>query len=313
MLRLRVWIPAFVAAILFILFDTENAQAWGPATHVKLAGDLLNLLPLIPSSIGALLSRFAVDYTFGNVAADVVFAKRLSKVKQFCHHWSTGFELLRTAADDRSRAFAYGYLSHLAADTVAHGKYVPRQVTATDSTMTFGHLYWELRADHTLEPAVWQRFRHLLAVDHDRHHALLAVRLTETFLPFSVNRHLFDRINSLISRRGTHWTMAVLERCSRFDLSDELLQRYHSECLDRMLCLLTHEEHSPLLREDPSGTAALAYTRMTRKQIRTLSRYGLDPDHRITELVESHAPAAWRSPTVPCSPARPTAALIGAA
>jgi hypothetical protein len=296
MFRLRTWIPALVAAILFTLFDSQNAYAWGPATHVKLAGDLLNLLPLIPSAIGGLLSRFAVDYVFGNVAADVVFAKRLSKVKQFCHHWSTGFELLSSAKNDRSRAFAYGYLCHLAADTVAHGKFVPRQVTASNSTLNFGHLYWELRADHVLDPAVWRRLRQVITADHEAHHALMSRRLTDTFLPFSMNRHLFDRINNLVSRRGTHRTLQLLEFCSRFELSKDLVTSYHTECVERMLCLLTHGQRSPLLREDPNGTAALAYTRATRRQIRILSRYGYDLDHRVTELVDSHAPAVWRTP-----------------
>ncbi|HEY3245255.1 MAG TPA: zinc dependent phospholipase C family protein [Phycisphaerae bacterium] len=299
MLRPRIWVPAIVAVILFMLFDSRPAYGWGPATHVKLATDLLDLLPLIPSAIGSLLSRFAVDFVFGNVAADVVFAKRLSKVKQFCHHWSTGFELLDEAQDDRARAFAYGYLCHLAADTVAHGKYVPRQVTATNSTMNFGHLYWELRADHMLEPGVWRRLRQVIAIDHDAHHALMARRLTDTFLPFAMNRQLFDRINYLVSRRGMHKTLQVVDLCSRFELSSDLIQQYHSECTDRMLCLLTHGARSPLLREDPNGTAALAYTRATRRQIRVLSRYGYDLTHRVSELLESHAPKAWDSPARP--------------
>jgi len=287
-------LPAAVAALVYSLFDADAAWAWGPATHVKLAGDLLSLLPLVPSAISVLLSRYAIDFVFGNVAADVVFAKRLSRVKQFCHHWSTGFALLRSAADDRSRAFAYGYLSHLAADTVAHGKYVPRQVTAANSTMAFGHLYWELRADHALEPGAWRQLRRVVAADHSPHHALMATELKQTFLPFAMNRQLFDRINDLAARRGTKRTMAVIERCSRFELSPALLSGYHNECIDRMLCLFTHQERSPLLREDPNGTAALAYTRATRRQLRLLAAQGYSLDQRVIELVESHAPAAWR-------------------
>ena len=63
-----------------MLFDTEAAFAWGPATHVRLACDLLLRVDALPAGLAALLSKFAVDFIYGNIAADVVFVKRLSKV-----------------------------------------------------------------------------------------------------------------------------------------------------------------------------------------------------------------------------------------
>ena len=54
-------------------------------------------------------------------------------------------EILDGAQDDRLRAFGLGYLAHLAADSVAHNYFVPKQLAVTSSTSTLGHSYWESR------------------------------------------------------------------------------------------------------------------------------------------------------------------------
>src|SRR5262249_3888439 len=79
--------------LIFIALPTAHAFAWGPATHVKPASDVLENAGLLPVAIGAILKKCRRDYIFGNIAADVVLAKRLSRVKQFCHHWATGFAI----------------------------------------------------------------------------------------------------------------------------------------------------------------------------------------------------------------------------
>ena len=160
----------YLAAAVLVLTDADTALAWGPATHIGLASSILDQLSLLPSAVGAVLARHGVSYLYGNIAADVVFAKRWSRIKQFCHHWTIGFELLESAPDDQCKAFAYGYLSHLAADTVAHGKFVPRQISASECTVNFGHLYWELRADGIEEESHWRALDRLLRTEHNHHH-----------------------------------------------------------------------------------------------------------------------------------------------
>ena len=144
-LSMRITWSMIVVILACLLGQTKEALAWGPATHVGLAASILEHLELLPGAVAAVLARRKIAYFYGNIAADVVFAKRWSRIKQFCHHWSTAFSLLDAARNDRAQAFAYGYLSHLAADTVAHGKYVPRQIAVSQWPVNFGHFYWELR------------------------------------------------------------------------------------------------------------------------------------------------------------------------
>ncbi len=282
-----------VTAVIVAMFSAE-AWAWGPATHVKLASDLLGQLDLLPAGIAALLAAYRKHYIFGNIAADVVVAKRLSRVRQFCHHWQTGFAILDDARSEAGRAFALGYLSHLAADTVSHCKFLPRQMTITRTTMSFGHIYWELRADTTIGPYYWQVLREVMADAFAEHEASLSVRLTDTLLPFSVNWRLFYQTNQLISRRTWQRAMNRLSNVSRWQLPDQLMREYRSECLDRMMDVVAHQRTAAVLAEDPNGNAALAYTRVQRRQIRQMARAGLMASYILREAELVHAPRLSR-------------------
>jgi hypothetical protein len=291
----------WAAVVVFVALPAADALAWGPATHVKLASDLLGNLNLLPVAVAAILARNRRDYIFGNIAADVVVAKRLSRVKQFCHHWATGFAILEDAQTDSGRAFAYGYLSHLAADTVAHGKFLPRQMTLTRTTLSFGHLYWELRADASIGPHYWDELRGLLDDVFHEHHACLSCTLTDTFLPFSVNWKLFYRMNKFVSQRLLRKTMDRWYNLSRWQLPDHILREYRSECVERIVDVLASGKSSPVLHEDPNGNAALAYTKLQRRQLRQLSRAGLIAPHILYEAAAGHAPAprSHRAPEPP--------------
>lgn len=279
-----------VLVVLCLFVVTEPALAWGPGMHVDLAATVLSRLALLPAALAALLGRHAVSYIYGCVAADVVFAKRLSRIKQFCHHWSTGLRLLNKSESDRSQAFALGYLSHLAADTVAHGKFVPLQIMTSRCTVGFGHLYWELRADATVQDDSWQLLETVTAADHEDHHEKLERLLTDTFLSFDWNRVLFQRFNALAANRGFRRTIDMWDRCSRWELPEGLLEDFRSECVERILSVLTEGDQSKVLREDPNGTSALMRVRAQRRDVRRMSRKGMPVDRRIHEASQALGP-----------------------
>ncbi len=273
-----------------VLGDVDQAFAWGPATHVGLASDLLQHLSVLPAAVAAVLARNRIAFIYGNIAADIVFAKRLSRVRQFCHHWSTAFGLSEAAGGDQDRAFAYGYLSHLAADTVAHGKYVPRQIALSECSVNFGHFFWELRADAFGTDADWRTLDLVLNDDHTPHHEALEQRLTGTFLPYELNRLLFDRMNAVTLRESFRRSVNVWNRRSRWYLCPDLVHGYRAESLDRMFTILSEGARSALLREDPNGTSALMHLRVRRREARRLKRRGLPFEYRLVEASQSLAP-----------------------
>jgi len=284
-----------VVAVVCLLGGADPAFAWGPATHIGLAASVLERLPLLPAAVAAVLARHGIAYLYGNIAADMVFAKRLSQVKQFCHHWSTAFRLLDAARDDRARAFAYGYLSHLAADTVAHGKYVPRQIVLSECSIRFGHFFWELRADATESDLNWLLLERVLQDDHGYHHEALESHFSGTLLPYDVNRLLFDGMNALTVHAKFRRTVDVWNRHSQWYLSDDLMNGYRAESFDRMHSILAQQARSPLLHEDPNGTSALMHLRVGRREVRRRKRHGLPVERRLLEASRALTPSPVNS------------------
>lgn len=273
-----------------LLCAGADTFAWGPATHIEFGESILQQLGLLPAVIAGILSRNRVAFLYGNIAADVVFAKRWSRVKQFCHHWSTAFRLLESAKSERDQSFGYGYLSHLAADTVAHGKFVPRQIVLSHCSVNFGHFYWELRADALQPDRAWRLLEEVLQGEHADHHALLEGHITDTFLTYDLNRMLFDRMNALTVRRGFRRTVGLWSRYSRWPLSEALLSGYRAECLDRIRSVLAEGQRSPVLRDDPNGTSALMQLRVRRRDDRRLRRVGVVVESRVLEATRGLAP-----------------------
>ncbi len=285
----RTLIILVVGGVLFL--NAESACAWGPATHISLGSSILDQLSLLPSALALLLHRHARSYLFGNIAADMVFAKRLSRVKQFCHHWSTGFGLLDRAMSDTDRAFAYGYLSHLAADTVAHGKFVPRQIVLSGNRVNSGHLYWELRADAAVSNGVWSKLNDVLDAEHDGHYGAMSLHLTNTFLSYEMNRIIFQRLNYFSARPMFRHSINILSQYSRWELPEKLISAYHGECIDRIVTLLIEGERCALLRDDPNGTSALMNIHAHRRHERHLRRRGMGVSRFRLEACAGLAPS----------------------
>jgi len=293
MTRIR-W--SYILACLFVLVATDQAFAWGPATHIGLARTVLDHLFLVPPAIAVVLARHGWAYLYGNIAADIVFAKRWSRVKQFCHHWSTAFRLLDAADDEQARAFTYGYLSHLAADTIAHGKFIPHQLVLSGCSFHFGHLYWELRADAAEPPPSWETLEQVLDRDHSEHHERLEGHFKGTFLPYDVNRLLFHQVNTFVVRRDLRRKLNTWGRYSRWNLAEDLLQSYRVECVDRMLSILNEGRRSSLLRDDPNGMSALMQVKVRRREVRRLKQRGLPVKRRLEEASRGLAPRSYASP-----------------
>jgi hypothetical protein len=282
-------IVSFLAIVIVLTF-ASSALAWGPATHVNLASDLLANLWLLPTSIAALLARHRRYFTYGNVATDTVLAKKMSRVKQVCHRWSTGFSLLDTAQTDEGKAFAYGYLAHLAADTVAHNKFLPRQMAVSRSTISFGHLYWEIRADAMIERTHWLALRKALRGTYAEPEQLLQSHLSQTLLSFRTNRFIFKRMNLMASERSWRRSVEFWSRLSRFSLDEDLLRQYRAESLERIVDVFQNGTSSSVLHEDPNGNAVLSCAKAQRRQIRQMKRAGIPHAHVIAEAASGHAP-----------------------
>lgn len=151
-----------ILALIIFLWDGD-ALAWGPAVHTVTAltalGGLKGLLP----AVGEALKSFPWGFIYGCLAADFFVGKGYRDPSRHPHNWKGGFAFLQGARDTRERSFAFGFLSHLAADVVAHNFYVPRFISEHKDNALAGHAYAEFVADSLVGPGYTSLARKSLA------------------------------------------------------------------------------------------------------------------------------------------------------
>ncbi len=299
-LRSALWI-----ALAWLLLVPGEAAAWGPGTHVAIGEAVLASLYLLPPALRALLERFPIHFLYGSVAADISFAKKYVPEGRHCHNWHVGEEILASAGSEPLQAVGYGYLAHLAADTVAHNLFVPRQLLLTSTTQALGHTYWEHRMDmHVGELYLGKARRLVLDYDHAGADRLFNSVLSRTLFSFDTNRRLFRGMIRLQDDPRWRQVFDQVLKNSRFDVPDPLVDRYAALAFDYVVDYLVARGESRPARMDPVGEENL---RRAKRERREVSRPGLVPE---PEALESRAEEAFPFPGGPIlyRPARPVVA-----
>jgi hypothetical protein len=248
-----------------VLFP-DTAFAWSPGTHVYLGEAVLRSLAQLPPAIADLLRAFPYDFLYGSIAADTSIAKKYVPTGRHCHSWTIGLEIHSEAPDEPMRAFALGYLAHLAADAIAHNHFVPKQLAVTASTASVGHSYWESRFETHLGPACARQARDLILLDHSRADGLLDRILSPTIFSTQTNRRIFRGMVHVADNEGWQRIFALMTENSRWDLTDREVGRYLDHSYDSIVDFLIHFERSAPFRLDPAGDDALRRAKRVRRE-----------------------------------------------
>lgn len=237
----------------FHLLYATSALAWGPGVHTALALSSIDASSLFLPWVGQAITSFPIEYMYGCLSADFFIGKGMRTGKPHPHTWEGGFQFLRAATDDRGRAYALGFLSHLAADVIAHNFYVPNLLWAYPGRGKMGHLFWEIRADYLIGSGYTRIARGVVEMDH---------RVCDDLLTLTAGRK-----NRLRAGKGFYArTVRLSERIHAtrdFFLEGRTVRwRQFHGFLSLMLDLskgaandfLKHPDTSPCLSHDPMGT-----------------------------------------------------------
>lgn len=285
----RSLVGALAIALGWLALSPSDAYAWGPATHVALGEAVLGALYLIPPAVRAVLERYPLHFLYGSVAADISFAKKYVPEGRHCHNWHVGSEILDAAKPDHLKAVGYGYLAHLAADTVAHNVFVPRQLLLTNTTQAIGHTYWEHRMDMHVGEEFLSLARHIV-VDHDHSEAdaLFDHVLSSTVFSFGTNRRLFQGMIRFQGHERWQRVFGQVLANSRFDLPDPLVNRYFELAFEHVVGYLRDREDSPAGDLDPVGELNLRLAKKVRR--RALSDHTADHPEVLEEMADAFFP-----------------------
>jgi hypothetical protein len=260
------------------------AFAWAPGTHIYLGESVLANLAQLPAAIADLLRAYPYDFLYGNIAADTSMAKKYAPVGRHCHAWHVGQEIHDRADNEALRAFGWGYLCHLAADTVAHNFFVPRQLVLTSTTIAIGHSYWESRFETHVGDHFTRSAADVIRMDHTGSDAHLDRILSPTIFSVRTSRRLFRGMVGLTDSQSWQRAFRVVAERSRWDLSDDLVERQMSVAYQLVMDLLATDAVARARRLDPAGEASL---RLAKRMRMDVMRHRIPGDHwRLTRLAD---------------------------
>jgi hypothetical protein len=263
-----------IAVTVTLILTPDSVYAWGPGFHLQLGTAVLGNLQLLPAPLATLLGNFQNDFLYGCISADITLGKKYTGYLLHCHRWHAGKNLLEKSGTDAQRACAYGYISHLAADTIAHCYYVPLSIMRSYQSVVMKHAYWEVRFDSFTPQEIWDRGRRV-ALDHFQDNdALLRREISNTIFSFGTNKKIFNSI--LLVSRLEKWQqlIAAMNDVSRFQLEEEEIAEFTRLSHQAVLETLTDVDSSSWLAADPTGEQALKAAESVRKNLRILYQSG---------------------------------------
>jgi zinc dependent phospholipase C len=238
-----------------VTFISTPGLCWGPGVHIETSLYILESLLLIAPFARKIIQAYPYAFIYGSVAPDMVFGKRYMTHERNNHNWDNGFRVFRMAEGDRQKSFALGYLTHLAADTVAHNMYVPdRMIDINDDR---SHMMQELVFDAALDDQVWKIAQQVARKHYPECNRLLRKNLPRTPLPKIVNQELF-RSGVLLVRFGG-WERIIRRLKSRWsdDIAPCEIDRYLSRSHKAAIEILNNSIGVKCLKYCPTGKEIL--------------------------------------------------------
>jgi hypothetical protein len=228
--------------VIFFILIPSFAFAWGPLTHTYLGNEIYYFGALLPAWLLNLLKRYRGDFLYGNIMADIILAKNLLPLEKNSHSWEVGFGLLESAEKSSEKAFSFGYISHLAADTVAHSIYTKRK--------NIRHTFIELRSDSLIHKKYWFQAVGIDRVIQHRNDKFLEQSLERAIFSFKTNKRIFKGILFLsgFNKKGFG---EFIDRNLLMPVKREEIKKLHAESLDSIIDVLRYGDRSVVLKKNP--------------------------------------------------------------
>ncbi|MCK5506057.1 MAG: zinc dependent phospholipase C family protein [Thermodesulfovibrionia bacterium] len=232
--------------ILSIILIPSIADAWGPLTHVYLGYQVLDIgAALIPAGVYSLLRKYRNDFLYGNLSADIILGRRFQGFEKNSHNWNIAWKLLKASKTDRQKAFAYGYLMHLCADTVVHN--------LERTTLPFSHSLLEIKSDSIIDKKYRRVLKRLDKTMQRKNDVFLEKKIESLIFSFKTNKRIFKGI-LVLSRLPNYSPVSnFIDNRFPYQISVGNIYNFQQESLSRMFELLNNGRDSEVLKKHPLG------------------------------------------------------------
>ena len=235
-----------LVVFLAVFFVPSLADAWGPLTHIYLGHQIIDVgATLIPAGIYGILKKYKNDFLYGNVSADIILGRRFHSFEKNSHNWDIAWQLLAASKTDRQKAFAYGYLMHLCADTVVHN--------LQSYSIPFSHSLLEIRSDSMIDKKHRRTMKRLDKAMQKKNDVFLEKKLESLFFSFKTNKRLFKGF-LILSRLPNYSPVSnFIDHKFPYEIAVGDIYVFQRESIERMFDLLNNGKDSEVLAEQPLG------------------------------------------------------------
>jgi len=232
--------------LLTVLLIPSIADAWGPLTHVYLGYQVLDIgAALIPAGIYGILKKYRHDFLYGNLSADIILGRRFQTGETNSHNWHIAWKLFGSAKTDRQKAFAYGYLMHLCADSVVHN--------LEKSRIPFSHSLLEIKSDSIIDKKYRRVLKRLDKTMQKKHDIFLEKKLESLVFSFKTNKRIFKSFLVLSRLPNCSPLSNFIDHRFPYEITEGDIFSCQQESIKRMFELLNNGRDSEVLNKDPMG------------------------------------------------------------
>lgn len=243
------FVVIFVLQIVFV----DNAFAWGPAIHTVISCSILDSLGNILPNIAAILKQFPLEYIYGNMAADFFIGKGNKRKEGHSHNWEAGFSILGDSESEREAAYAYGFLSHLAADVVAHNYFVPDLIYRFIMLKKLGHFYSEAVADKSAGSFYLKMAADILSKKHLECDKMLKAAVLANSNGLKAKRHIFTQSVKVSDYLYDSPQFTFIYNHLRYKIPVDYIESMMTLSYKLVKDLLSNTSSSKCLSHDPIG------------------------------------------------------------
>jgi hypothetical protein len=238
-----------------LLVTALLAAAWGPGHHLEFAERVARRRrELLPADVARLIGEERQSYLYGCIAADIINFKAYGGAYNHCHRWSIIDAMRELARTPRQEAFILGYLSHLAADTIAHNHFVPYHLVRYARGRGLGHLYWELNADRFVPETRWSSIGALKSESELAElDELVNATVPKKALSMQTNKLIFNHVLLVSEKSQWRTMMAKLHPIRQVKLEKGFLALFQRAAVERVRLALRPKGLRALEPVDPNG------------------------------------------------------------
>lgn len=267
---------SFFYLLAVVLLIPIDAYAWGPVTHLEYASQALGGLALFAPAVKKLIGRYKDHFLYGAVAADITLGKNLRGYFYNCHNWGVALDLFyHKAKKDSQKAFMLGYLSHLAADTVAHNFFVPYTTLLSWENRMTKHVYWEIRMDLTVPKKYWDLMSSFSKNPFEEDDLLLEQYLKRTFLSFRTNKIIFNKLLNLQQMKHYQKVITRVAHQSPLGLVEGDIRCFKQLAQNAVIDFLRKVEGSYVMLADPTGRLKIQHSKQAVKDLKNAKKMGI--------------------------------------